>query len=143
DRFMELRLDDRGMRYGEMVVVAAPFTDPSWAHGISVFSTGVAVLQDNYGDVSLGRHEGAHLIGYDYHDDQPWYILGYAEDSVPLRRDTLMMLMPTENQELSPRARDALLAFWHSLEKLQRTTFFKESNPGSRASLPASSTLHR
>ncbi|MHB9022964.1 MAG: hypothetical protein ACYC7E_02150 [Armatimonadota bacterium] len=124
DRFMEQRLDERKMRFGEMIVVNIPFTDPSWAHGLSVFPTGIAALQETYAGDDLGRHEGAHLIGYNHHDDLPWYILGYAEDSIPLRRNTLMMLMPTDSQALSPRARDALLAFWRGMEKLHRTHYF-------------------
>ena len=124
DAFLAHRLDDRGERFAEMVVVEEPFVDPNWAWGLTRFSEGVAVLQADKADVSLGRHEGAHLIGYDMHDDVPWYILGYPENLNPDNRDTLMMLLPKPSDALSARARDALLNFWRGEEEREKMTFF-------------------
>jgi len=124
DAYLARRLDDRGERFGEMVVVNQTFVDPNWAWGLTRFSEGVAVLQAEKADVSLGRHEGAHLIGYDLHDDMPWYIFGYPENFNPQDRDTLMMLLPKKSDQLSDRARDALLNFWHGEEDREKLTFF-------------------
>ncbi len=124
DRFIAHRLDDRGDRFGEMVVVHAPFTDPPWAWGLTYFPCGIAALQEDHTDYNLGRHEGAHLIGYDKHDDMPLYIIGYAENPIPTNRDTLMMLLPMGSNTLSPRARDALRNFWRGLEHRHGMRYF-------------------
>lgn len=116
DKFLAHRLDDRGMRFAEMVVVDAQFVDPCWAWGLTHFPSGTSVLQEQYTDVSLGRHEGTHLLGYNKHDDVPFYIIGYPENLAPANRDTLMMLLPKSSVQLSARARDAVLNFWHGLE---------------------------
>ncbi|MHB9129601.1 MAG: hypothetical protein ACYDBB_00745 [Armatimonadota bacterium] len=76
DKYEGLRLAQRGMQYGEMVVVKNTFKDPIWAHGLTYFPSGLAGLQEIHADASLGRHEGAHLIGYCKHDDMPFWILG-------------------------------------------------------------------
>jgi hypothetical protein len=125
DRFAALRLDQRGATYGEMVVFDGHFSDPAWAWGISSFRPGLAMLTETHSDANLGRHEGAHLIGYNKHDDFPWYVLGYREKSSPAARDTLMMLLPTGADALSDRARDALLNFWRGLERRDNTRYFR------------------
>jgi hypothetical protein len=76
----------------------------------------------------LGRHEGTHLLGYDKHDDMPFYVIGYREHLIPSARNTLMMLMPKESSMLSPRARDALIYFWRGMEKMSGRRYFK--SPG-------------
>ena len=116
DKFMERRLDDRGMRYAEMVVVDAQFKDPDWAWGLTYFPTGTAVLQASETTRTLARHEGTHLLGYDRHDDMPWYVFGYPEVPLPAQRDTLMMLLPKKSDQLSSRAHDAVVNFWRGME---------------------------
>jgi len=116
DKFIEHRLDDRGMQYAEMVVVDGPFTDPEWAWGLTYFAAGVSVLQETNTTRDLGRHEGTHLLGYNRHDDLPFYVLGYPEGLIPSQRDTLMMLLPKHSDQLSPRARDAVRQFWLGME---------------------------
>ena len=124
DTFIDRRLDDRGQRFAEMIVVKQPFTDPDWAWGLTRFPEGVAALQEERTDPALGRHEGAHLLGYDKHDDMPWYILGYPEDPIPDNRDTLMMLLQKKSDALSARARDALHYFWLGEEEREKMRFF-------------------
>jgi hypothetical protein len=124
DTFMKRRLDDRGSQYAEMVVVNRPFTDPDWAWGLAYFPPGLAVLQEGKTDINLGRHEGAHLLGYDKHDDElPWIIFGYQEALIPGDRDTLMMLLPKSRNTLSPRAHDAIVNFWRGAERDGRRYF--------------------
>ncbi len=123
DKFIAHRLDDRGMRYAEMVIVDAPFTDPSWAWGLTDFPSGTSVLQEQNTCHELGRHEGTHLLGYDRHDDFPYYVFGYPEAFLPSQRATLMMLLPKNSEQISPRARDAVLNFWHGLETKDRHYF--------------------
>jgi len=126
DIFVSRRLDDRGDQFGEMVVVDCEFADPSWAFGLTSFADGVAVLQQPMvSDDGLGRHEGTHLVGYDKHDDVPFYILGYRENLVPQNRDTLMMLLPKPSNELSPRARDAVINFWKGMERMSGRKYLK------------------
>ncbi len=125
DRFRDLRLDSRGEQYAEMVVVHQSFTDPTWAWGLSEYTPGLSVLQENMAGNELGKHEGAHLLGYFYHDDRPWEILGYHENWYPTGRDTLMMLMATTNHDLSDRARDALLNFWRGKEDREHERYFR------------------
>ena len=126
DRFAARRLDDRGDRFAEMVVVDCEFADPSWAFGLTSFADGICVLQQSMiGNDSLGRHEGTHLLGYDKHDDMPLYILGYRENINPQDRNTLMMLLPKESSALSPRARDAVINFWRGMENRDGIRYFK------------------
>lgn len=126
DAFVERRLDDRGDRYGEMAVVDCEFADPSWAYGLTSFADGVCVLQQPMvNDDSLGRHEGTHLLGYDKHDDRPFYVFGYREHLIPSERNTLMMLMPKESSALSPRARDAVSNFWKGMERMSGRKYLK------------------
>jgi hypothetical protein len=125
DRFEASRLELRGEQYGEMVVVDRHFTDPSWAFGLSTFAPGLAVLQASVSTSALGRHEGAHLLGYGMHDDYPFYVLGYREGLIPFNRNTLMMLVPTSSDQLSGRARDALLCFWQGMEARDHQKYFR------------------
>lgn len=126
DRFDKLRLDDRGDDYGEMVVIGSmDFRDPDWAWGLTDFASGIAVLREEVTTIDLARHEGAHLLGYDKHDDMPAYILGYREDWNPQARNTLMMLLPKTDSALSDRARDALLAFYRGQETRTGQRFFR------------------
>jgi hypothetical protein len=125
DRYRGLRLDARGEKYAEMVVVKASFTDPTWAWGLSEYTSGLAVLQENMTTPELGKHEGAHLLGYHRHDDLPWEVFGYQEEWYPQGRNTLMMLMMTSDDTLSDRARDALLNFWRGKEGREGERYFK------------------
>ena len=127
DRFDKLRLDDRGDRYGETVVLhEMDFRNPSWAWGLTSFNTGVAVLRDDVpAFYDLARHEGTHLLGYDKHDDMPFYVFGYTEDWNPQARDTLMMLLPKTSSDLSPRAYDALINFYRGMEQRTGIRFFR------------------
>ncbi len=120
NKFIARRLDDRGMQFAEMVVVDAQFTNPEWAWGLTDFSSGTSVLQQGETSTDLGRHEGTHLLGYDRHDDFPYYVFGYPEGSLPGERNTLMMLQPKGSSILSPRAHDAVINFWRGLETKAR-----------------------
>jgi len=123
NKFIARRLDERGMMFAEMVVVDAHFADPEWAFGLADFPSGVAVLQKSVTTPELGRHEGTHLLGYDRHDDFPYYVFGYPEGWYPAGRATLMMLRPMGSPQLSPRARDAVINFWRGLETKKRRYF--------------------
>lgn len=123
DDFIAHRLDDRGMRFAEMVVVDAQFTDPVWAWGLTDFRSGTSVLQQQDMSRELARHEGTHLLGYDRHDDLPYYVFGYPEGFLPSERATLMMLLPKNSSQLSPRAHDAVINFWRGLETNKRHYF--------------------
>jgi hypothetical protein len=128
DAFAARRLDDRGGRYAEMLIIDKPFVDPSWAWGLSDYSSGVTALQEAHADHALGRHEGAHLLGYDKHDSFPLFVFGYPDEGwIPEDRNTLMMLLPKESAELSGRARDALLNFWRGMERRDRVWYFRQS----------------
>jgi hypothetical protein len=126
DKFEALRLAQRGMKYGEMVIIDTPFKNPDWAWGLTTFRSGLAVLQAGRCGIPLGRHEGAHLLGYDKHDDMPLFIIGYGEGAIPALRDTLMMLNPTSSDALSPRAADALQYFWKGMEDRHQTRYFRQ-----------------
>ncbi|HOF87300.1 MAG TPA: hypothetical protein PLZ36_04215 [Armatimonadota bacterium] len=125
DRFEARRLAERQMQYGEMVLIDAEFTNPTWAWGLSSFRSGISVVRAPHCGIALSRHEGAHLLGYDRHDDMPLYIIGYREGAIPALRDTLMMLKPTSSMALSDRAFDALHAFWLGLEDRHGTQYFR------------------
>jgi len=123
DTFIAHRLDARGMKFAEMVVVDAQFTNPDWAWGLTDFPSGTAVLQQGETGRELARHEGTHLLGYDRHDDFPYYVFGYPEGWLPSQRATLMMLLTKDTPQLSPRAHDAVINFWRGLETKKRRYF--------------------
>lgn len=125
DRFESIRLGQRGMKFGEMVIIDTTFANPDWAWGLTTFRSGASVLQASHCGASLGRHEGAHLLGYDKHDDMPLYIIGYGENLIPTSRNTLMMLNATESDALSERAADALDNFWQGMEDRHHTRYFR------------------
>lgn len=83
------------------------------------------VLNEDVSGYDLGRHEGTHLLGYDKHDDLPWYVIGYPESWNPQDRNTLMMLLPKPSSELSERGRDALINFWKGMETMSGRQYFK------------------
>jgi hypothetical protein len=126
DRFEARRLAHRRQRYGEMLISADPFLSPSFINGLAYFPAGLSVA---YGNPVVGattaRHETGHLLGYDRHDDSPWWILGYAEAWYPEARQTLMVFNHTASQALSPRARDALCCFWQGEEGRCHVRFFR------------------
>ncbi len=123
-KFIARRMDDRGSRHAEMVVVNMDFTDPSWAWGLAYFPPGIAALREEVTDARLAKHEGAHLLGYDKHDDLPFFVFGYEEAPIPWERSTLMMILPNNRNTLSPRAHAALVSFWRGKER-DGCTYFK------------------
>lgn len=104
-----------GDPHADMLVVDAPIAECWWAHGMATFSSGLSLLEADSIDHHLGKHESAHLLGYMYHDTYPLWVLGYRGEG-NLMRDTLMMINGSSDT-LSPRARDALRAFWRGMER--------------------------
>lgn len=123
EKFTALRLEHRGEQYAEMFLVNKGFADSS-AEGMTLCGSGIAVLHMARRD-NLVRHEGTHLLGYDKHDDFPFYIVGYKEDWLPEGRDTMMMLRSINNRRLSSRAKDALYYLWLGLQERQKIQYFK------------------
>ncbi|MHB9107364.1 MAG: hypothetical protein ACYDCO_09955 [Armatimonadota bacterium] len=113
-----------GDPHADMLVVKQPITECSWAHGMASFTSGVGVLVEGFVDERLGKHESCHLIGYHYHDSLPLFIAGYPWEGPPWNSDTLMVLYGGNN-ELSPRARDALRYFWRGMERRSGKQFLK------------------
>lgn len=115
ERFSRLRLDAHGGRYAELVVVNVPYRGAFWAVGMAECRTGLATVQTVRVPgtlTSLVRHECVHLLGYNRHDDFPYYVFGYPEDWWPDARQTLMHPKSFASDRLSPRARDAVLNYW-------------------------------
>ncbi len=110
---VELR---NGDPHADMLIVNLPIAETTWAFGMSEFSCGTCVLEDSCVNFHLGKHEACHLVGYMKHDDFPLFVLGYPWEGNPYTRDTLMMLYGTDTK-LSPRAHDALQAFWQAMEQ--------------------------
>jgi hypothetical protein len=102
--------------HADVLIVDKPIAEYWWAHGMSVFSKGLVVLEVDSLDARLAKHESAHLLGYMMHDSFPLFVLGYPWEGWPTNRNTLMMLYSSSN-DLSPRARDAIHSFWSGLEK--------------------------
>jgi hypothetical protein len=126
NQFASRRLDDRGQRYAEIFLTYQRFAKPTWAEGMTRFPAGLVVLHPSPRlDRVIVRHEGAHLLGYNKHDDLPYYILGYTETRIPDKRVSLMMLRNATARDLSPRAKDALHYFWVGLEERQHRGYFK------------------
>lgn len=122
--FIALRLRDRGSRYAEVVIIRQPIKELTIAQGMTLHPPGICVLHEEVTDSSLARHEGAHLLGYDKHDSLPFWVIGYPEAFNPNGRDTLMTLTPSNSEALSPRAKDALIAYWRGLERQRHQKFF-------------------
>ncbi len=121
-RLIELRAGDP---HADMLVVNAPLKECGWAHGMATFTSGVAVLEASNACFHLGKHETGHLLGYLYHDNLPFCVIGYPWEGSLMTRDTLMMLY-SPSCELSPRARDALTCFWQGLEHRSGKPFFRK-----------------
>jgi hypothetical protein len=105
-----------GDPHADMLIVDDPIAETPWAHGMSVFSDGLVVLERSNVTRQLGKHETGHLMGYMMHDTFPLFVIGYPWEGSPWSRDTLMVLYGSSDQ-LSPRARDALYYFWRGLER--------------------------
>lgn len=116
-----------GDPHADMIISPHPMTECSWAHGMASFTSGVGVIVEGFVNEHLGKHESCHLIGYHYHDSLPLIIIGYPWEGLPWKRDTLMVLHDGNN-ELSPRARDALRYFWRGLERRSGKRFLKEGS---------------
>ncbi|HOF88189.1 MAG TPA: hypothetical protein PLZ36_08830 [Armatimonadota bacterium] len=123
-RLMALRLEHRGQRYAEIFLTGMEFADNPIIQGKALCGAGLVALRMGRTD-NVVRHEGAHLLGYDKHDDFPYYIVGYRESWLPEARDTMMMFSSTANRALSPRAKDALHHLWIGLEKRHGVRYFK------------------
>lgn len=120
-RLIEMRAGDP---HADMIVSTAPIAECWWAHGMATFTSGLAILNNDNVNYHLGKHETGHLIGYLFHDDLPLFVIGYPWEGLPGRRDTLMVLLSNSN-DLSPRARDALHYFWRGLEGRAKKRFLK------------------
>ncbi len=122
-RLIELRAGDP---HADLLISRAPLSGRMtwWAHGMASFTSGVGVFNEANLSFHLGKHETGHLLGYLFHDDLPLFVLGYPWEGLPGRRDTLMVLLST-NDDLSPRARDALRYFWRGLEARSGKTFLR------------------
>jgi hypothetical protein len=123
-KFTALRLEHRGQQYGELLLTAAEFADDPVVQGKALCGAGVVVLRMARAD-NVVRHEGAHLLGYDKHDDFPYYVFGYQEGWMPEARSTMMMYSSTTQRDLSPRAKDALHYLWLGLEERQKMGYLK------------------
>jgi len=109
-----------------VLIVDDPIAGTPWAQGMSVFSQGLMVLEASSVNRHLSKHETAHLMGYMMHDSFPLFVFGYPWEGWPWDRDTLMLLYGGSDQ-LSPRARGALRAFWQGLEKRTGETYLSKS----------------
>ncbi|MHB9130655.1 MAG: hypothetical protein ACYDBB_06145 [Armatimonadota bacterium] len=117
----------QGDPHADMLVVTTPLKGALywWAHGIATFTSGVAVLESDHVNFHLGKHETGHLLGYQFHDSLPLFVVGYPWEGWPWSRDTLMMLYSPSN-DLSPRNRDALHYFWRGMERRSGKKFLKD-----------------
>jgi len=113
-----------GDPHADMIITTQAMQECSWAHGMASFTSGVGVLVEGFVDTHLGKHESCHLIGYQYHDSLPLFIVGYPWEGAPWNRNTLMVLYGGNN-ELSPRARDALRYFWRGMERRSGKKFLR------------------
>jgi len=113
-----------GDPHADMLVVSPPMKECSWAHGMASFTNGVGVLVVDFVDFHLGKHESCHLLGYQYHDSLPLFVIGYPWEGLPWNRDTLMVLYGG-NDEISPRTRDALRYFWRGMQRRSGKQFMK------------------
>ena len=111
-----------------MLIVDDPIAETTWAHGMSMFSRGLVILERGNVSRQLGEHESAHLMGYMMHDTFPLFIIGYPWEDWPWRRDTLMVLYGNSEQ-LSPRCREALQYFWRGMEKRTGKSYSIKNNP--------------
>ncbi len=118
-QLVSLREGDWG---GDVVIVDAPFAEG--ALGFANTFTGVMVMGADAVDVHIAKHEACHLIGYMLHDMLPLFVFGYGWEDWPWRRDSLMLSM-SGSDDLLPRAREALRAYWRGMEKRTGRRFLK------------------
>jgi len=114
--------------HADMLIVADPIAETPWAHGMSMFSRGLVILEQSNITRQLGKHETGHLMGYMMHDTFPLFVIGYPWEGSPWSRDTLMVLYGTSDQ-LSPRSREALQYFWRGMEKRTGKSYFVKNRP--------------
>jgi len=112
-RLIGLREDDP---HADVLIVDVPIAESDWAFGMASFTSGVALIGPAGQNAHVAKHETGHLVGYMKHDSWPLFVFGYGGEGWPWERDTLMMLL-SNNSQLSPRARDAIRAFWRRLEE--------------------------
>ncbi|HEY3377533.1 MAG TPA: hypothetical protein VGL77_08565 [Armatimonadota bacterium] len=130
DRFCRTLIATRDGHYAEMVIAPATLDGSADTLGEAYFSYGVAVMDARSASGFLARHETGHLLGYHLHDNWPFAVVGYSnpkEWAAALRghqADPPLMLPSLEGSHLSPRSRDALVSFWHSLERRTGESYF-------------------
>ena len=125
--------------HADVLVTEEPMRECWWAHGMASFNSGFAICLSQHASFHLGKHETGHLLGYLFHDNLPLFILGYPWEGMPMplygldgkpitgpfgERNSLMMLYSDSN-DLSPRARDALHFFWRGLEDREKMRFLR------------------
>jgi hypothetical protein len=131
-RLIELRDGDP---HADVLVVPESMTESWWAFGMATFTSGVGVLVADNVSFHLGKHETGHLLGYLVHDSLPLFVIGYPWEGMPFKvagfatgplaeRNTLMLLYSDSN-DLSPRARDALHYFWRGIERRSGKRFLE------------------
>jgi hypothetical protein len=118
-RLIEMRGNDPR---ADVLIIDVPLHKTRWAYGIGLFRSGLVVIQQSTAGKGMGKHEAGHLMGYQMHDNVPLFVFGYPWEGWPWNRDTLMILA-SRSTELSPRARDALRAFWEGMERRTGGTF--------------------
>lgn len=119
-----------------VLLVDHPIAECWWAHGMASFNQALVLLEKGTLSFHLAKHETGHLLGYNWHDSLPLFVLGYPWEDWPWSRDTLMMLNG-HNSDLSPRARDALTGFWAGLERKLNQRFWKQGSVPPAALWPA------
>ena len=125
-RLVELR---QGDPHADVLIINIPVADNTWVLGYTDFNHGLCLIEQIDGSqpgllYHLGKHEVCHLLGYMRHDDYPFFVFGYRGEGNPYTRDTLMMISG-QNNMLSPRAKDALHAFWQGMETRMGEKFLR------------------
>ena len=123
DRLQEELIAARGQdRYADVVVVDAQFGE--YAGGSASTFTGVAVISADAVSDQLVKHEACHLMGYAMHDMLPLFVFGYGWEGWPWDRDSLMIGL-SGNEEMLPRTRGALKAYWRGIETRTGEQYFR------------------
>jgi len=131
DRFCREMVASRDGHYAEIVYTTAKIDASADVVGAAVFNYGVSLIDPRRATASTVRHETAHLLGYHLHDDWPLVILGYsnpqwAKYQVKHNENPPLMMPWDSGFDLSPRAHDALIHFWHGLEQRTGKRYFKD-----------------
>jgi len=129
DRLCRELVATRDGAYAEMVYVPEMIDSSPDVTGAAVFKYGVGVLNARQATSFTARHETAHLLGYHMHDTWPLIVLGYSNPQWAIYQHdhhaSEPLMMPNDTgDELSPRSRDALICFWHGLERRTKHHYF-------------------